>query len=101
VEAGDESGVDPDALFNQVLVDRARLQGHIREALRGQSQITLAGVIQRHPLQVGLAELVAYLTMAGNQSSASFDENHQDTIHWTDEGGVYRRAHIARVIFTR
>lgn len=101
VEAGDESGVDPDALFNQVLIDRARLQGHIRDALRGQSQVTLADVIQSHPLQVGLAELVTYLTMAGSQPTASFDENHQDTIQWTDEGGIYRRARIARVIFTR
>ncbi|MGO1461834.1 MAG: DUF3375 domain-containing protein [Marinobacter sp.] len=101
VEAGDESGVDPDALFNQVLVDRARLQVHIRDALRGQSQVTLADVIQRYPLQVGLAELVTYLTMAGNQPTASFDENHQDTIQWADENGSYRRARIARVIFTR
>ncbi|MFP3978966.1 DUF3375 domain-containing protein [Marinobacter sp. KMM 10035] len=101
VEAGDESGVDPDALFNQVLVDRTRLEAHIRDALRGQSQVTLAEVIRRHPLQVGLAELITYLTMAGNQSTASFDENHQDTIQWMDENGSYRRARIARVIFTR
>ncbi|MFN2360122.1 MAG: DUF3375 domain-containing protein [Marinobacter sp.] len=101
VEEGDESVVDPDALFNQVLVDQARLHGNIREALRGHSQVTLAQVIERHPLQVGLAELVTYLTMAGNQSGASFDESHQDTIHWTDEDGQHRRAHIARVIFTR
>lgn len=101
VEAGDESGVDPDALFNQVLVDRGRLQGNIREALQGQSQVTLADIIRRHPLQVGLAELVTYLTMAGSQSNASFDEDNQDTIHWTDEDGSHRRAHIARVIFTR
>ena len=101
VQAGDESSVDPDALFNQVLVDRARLQSNIREALQGQSQVTLAEVIRRHPLQVGLAELVTYLTLAGSQPDASFDESHQDTIHWTDENDGYRRAHVARVIFTR
>lgn len=101
VQAGDESSVDPDALFNQVLVDRARLQGNIREALQGQSQVTLAEVIRRHPLQVGLAELVTYLTLAGSQPDASFDENHRDTIHWTDKNDGYRRAHVARVIFTR
>jgi hypothetical protein len=101
VEAGDESGVDPEALFNQVLVDRARLQGHIREALRRQPQVTLADIIQRHPLQVGLAELITYLTMASDHSRANFDDNHQDSIQWTDEDGTYRLARIARVIFTR
>lgn len=101
VEAGDESGVDPEALFNQVLVDRARLQGHIRDALRRQPQVTLADIIQRHPLQVGLAELITYLTMASDHSRANFDDNHQDSIQWTDEDGTYRLARIARVIFTR
>ena len=93
--------MDPEALFNQVLVDRARLQGHIREALRRQPQVTLADIIQRHPLQVGLAELITYLTMASDHSRANFDDNHQDSIQWTDEDGTYRLARIARVIFTR
>ncbi|WP_311944724.1 DUF3375 domain-containing protein [Halomonas piscis] len=101
VDVGDESDVDPDALFNQLIVDRQRLEGHIRDTLRDRPQATLAEVIERHPLQVGLAELVTYLSIASEDAHASFDDSRRESIHWTDETGTGRLARIQRVIFTR
>jgi flagellar motility protein MotE (MotC chaperone)/transcription termination factor NusB len=101
VEVGDESDVDPEALFNQVVVERKRLEEHIRDTLRDRSQATLADVIERHPLQVGLAELVTYLSIASEHSHASFDDSQQDNIRWIDDTGTGRRARIQRIIFIR
>ena len=46
------------ALFDQVVVDKARLTRHIRHALQDRAQITLSELVTRQPLQQGLAELV-------------------------------------------
>src|SRR6185437_10064528 len=58
--AGDEA-IPDDALFDQVFVDREILAQRIERALRTRPQVTLAEVVTAHPLEHGLAELVAYL----------------------------------------
>lgn len=101
VATGDETDVDPQALFNQVVVDKARLQSAIARELRHSSQVTLADVIRNHPLQVGLAELVSYLSLAGDDPRASFDETQPQTIEWQDDDGTRRHARAPLVLFTR
>ena len=59
---------DAAALLRQVVVDRAELARHIRQALQERSQISLAELVTRHPLRQGLAELVVYLQLAGGRS---------------------------------
>ena len=100
IASGDESVVDPEALFNQVVVDKGRLQSAIARELRRHSQVTLADVIRAHPLQVGLAELVSYLSLAGEDRRASFDETRHQTIEWRDEEGIRRQARAPLVLFT-
>lgn len=90
--SGDEAAVDPEALFNQTLVDHTRLQANINRALQGRQRVTLTDIIRAHPLQVGLAELVAYLSLAGQDRRATFDDSAEDPIHWTDEHGRQRPA---------
>jgi hypothetical protein len=70
--AGD---VDADALFNQIVIDKPRLASRIRHLLQSRAQVTLAEVVQAHPLEHGLAELVAYLTLAAEDDKAVFDES--------------------------
>lgn len=101
VASGDETVVDPEALFNQVVVDRGRLQSAIARELRQHGQTSLADVIRTHPLQVGLAELVTYLSLAGEDARASFDEAQAQTVEWQDEGGVHRHARVPLVLFTQ
>ena len=101
VTSGDESEVDPQALFNQIVVDRTRLQAAISRELRQRSQVTLAQVIEAHPLQVGLAELVTYLALAGDDPRASFDESQRQTIEWRDDDGTLRQARAPLIVFTR
>jgi hypothetical protein len=50
--------IDAQALFDQVVVDKARLTRHIRHALQDSAQISLSELLETQPLQQGLAELV-------------------------------------------
>ena len=99
---GIEDDVDVGALFAHVAVYRTRLLRHIAQALQLRSQVSLAALTVLHPLQQGLAELVAYLQMAESDSHAEIDETRTDTIVWrsTDDGGS-RSAQVSRVIFSR
>lgn len=104
LQAGDED-IDPSALFDQVVVDKARLTRHIRHALQDRAQITLRELVATQPLQQGLAELVAYLQLGSDAFNAVVDEDTSEVIHWRaeDEGGeaVTRKARLPRVIFMR
>ena len=102
--AGDED-IDPSALFDQVVVDKARLTRHIRHALQDRAQITLRELVTSQPLQQGLAELVAYLQLSSDAFNAVVDEDTPEAIHWQAEDDrdetVSRTARLPRVIFMR
>ena len=106
IEAGD-ADLDASALYTQIVVDRARLAGHVRRCLQDQPQITLAELTASQPLAHGLAELVAYLQLSteGGSFRATVDETTSDTIEWqaSDASGttILKRATMPRVIFTR
>lgn len=104
LQAGDED-IDPSALFDQVVVDKARLTRHIRHALQDRAQITLSELVINQPLQQGLAELVAYLHLGSETFSAVVDENTPESIRWqtvaTDGQPITRSARLPRVIFMR
>lgn len=102
--AGDED-IDPAALFDQVVVDKARLTRHIRHALQDQAQVTLSELVNAQALQHGLAELVAYLQLGSEVFSTVVDEDTLEPIRWqavTADGlALTRSARMPRVIFMR
>jgi flagellar motility protein MotE (MotC chaperone) len=98
-EGGD--AVDADALFEQVYVDKTRLAARVRQALQSRDQIALTAVLETHPLEQGLAELVAYLSLAAADAKAVIDDERSATINWTDGDGVQRRATLPTVVFCR
>ncbi|MEY4506568.1 MAG: hypothetical protein RL297_1146 [Pseudomonadota bacterium] len=104
LQAGDED-IDPAKLFDQVVVDSARLARHIRHALQDRAQITLGELVANHPLQQGLAELVAYLQLGSASFTTAVDEDRPEPIHWhtlaTDGQSITRSARLPRVIFMR
>ncbi len=104
LQMGDDD-VDPAALYAQVVVDKAQLIRHIRQALQARSQITLRELIEIQPLQQGLAELVAYLQLSSESFKAAVDEDTIDFIAWdavaSDGAGVRKQARLPRVIFVR
>jgi flagellar motility protein MotE (MotC chaperone) len=95
----DEAELDAEALFGQVVVDRELLRQRIRHGLAERDQIRLRELLERWPLEQGLAELVAYLQLAADDRAAVIDDNETDTIRWDGRGA--RLARMPRVIFTR
>ena len=103
MQAGEEN-IDPSALFDQVVVDKARLTRHIRHALQNKAQITLSELVTNQPLQHGLAELIAYLQLGTDAFSTVVDEDTPEPIPWqvmTANGPIIRSARLPRVIFMR
>ena len=101
VLTGDEAQIVADALFDQINVDKAHLLANIRRLLAGRSQVTLGQVLFEHPLQHGLAEVVAYLSIAADDANAVFDESAPEYVSWPDGQGRERVASLPRVIFNR
>lgn len=109
LESGDaeaDAELTMKALYAQVVIDRAQLARHIRHALQDRSQVTLSELCEMQPLQHGLAELVAYLQLAGDTSfTTSVDETTTETIVWEragPDGREYaKHARLPRVIFVR
>ncbi len=108
LESGD-ADVDAAALFSQVVIDKAALSRHVRQALQQRSSISLSELCATRPLEQGLAELIAYLQLAGEEFKAVVDEETADTIIW-HEGGMddtngnrqrMKQARLPRVIFVR
>ncbi len=68
LESGDAE-LDAAVLYSQIVIDKAQLARHIRHALQDRSQVTLRELCEMQPLQHGLAEVVAYLQLAAEQST--------------------------------
>lgn len=104
VQVGDDD-LDVSALYNERMVDLARLAAHIDQALQTRSQITLCELIRLQPLRQGLAELVAYLHLASQTFTGVVDDSRNEPIVWTatsiDGHPVQKQARLARVIFVR
>jgi len=52
-------------------------------------------------LEKGLAELVAYLSLASEDDAAIIDDRQKQTLRWRDAEGLERQATLPLVIFTR
>ncbi|MDP2828876.1 MAG: DUF3375 domain-containing protein [Sulfuricellaceae bacterium] len=101
LESGD-ADLDVAVLYSQVVIDKAQLASHIRHALQDRAQITLRELCEMQPLQHGLAELVAYLQLAGDTFKKTVvDESTVEVIVWRREDGQERRARLPRVIYMR
>jgi len=110
--AGDDD-IDTERLFDQIVVDKARLRSSVQQALRRRAQITLRELLDAEPLRQGLAELVAYLELAHDDDGdealdgvrALVDDAVEEPIRWQGRSAtgerVVREARLPRVIFTR
>lgn len=101
LEAGDTTQLDLSALVEQVYVDRARLARTVTDVVAVRGQAGLTEVLDVHPLEQGLAELVAYLALDEPGILVDVNESERDRIPWWDERGTARVAVLPRVTFVR
>jgi hypothetical protein len=98
LEAGDVE-LPADALFQQFYVDKERLRARLRKALQTRRQVSLAELLEAEPLEQGLAELVAWLSLATGEGRGVIDEGAPQTVRWTESNGRVREATLPTVIF--
>jgi len=91
--------VSVDALFDRVHVDKDRLRARLRQTLQTRDQVSLEELLDVHPLEQGLAELVAWLSIATGDGCAAIDEARFQTVTWTDSSGRERFATLPSVVF--
>jgi hypothetical protein len=96
-----EGNVPTDVLYQQVYVDKTELAAHIRRALQTRPQISLGEIVEARPLERGLAEIVAYLSIAADDSHALIDDEQKQTLTWTDPTGCARQATVPLVVYCR
>ena len=101
VVAADDTDVDAGALFNQFHVDTQRLTANIDAVLADAEQATLADITDAHPLQQGLAEIVAYYQLATESDWASINPEATQQLSWHLPDGSIREATIDQIIFGR
>ncbi len=97
--SADQDEVDVTALLEIAAVDRDLLRERVAESLTGRPQVSLGEVVAEHPLEHGLAELVAYLTLGDDPQAAQVDESTREEITWSPEPGTTRSADVPRVLF--
>ncbi|HST83227.1 MAG TPA: DUF3375 domain-containing protein [Kineosporiaceae bacterium] len=97
----DREEVDTSLLFEQIYVDPVPLGLAVRQMLQERDQIGLDELIEHRPLELGLAELVTYLSLEDPDFDVVFDETQRRTVTWVDADGVQRRARVPVVTFTR
>ncbi|QWF70959.1 DUF3375 domain-containing protein [Methylomonas paludis] len=104
IENGEDS-LDASALYAQIYIDKAQLAKHVRQSLQNRTQISLKELIERAPLQQGLAELISYLQLGGESFNTLVVEDSREQIVWTlvdaDRQIHHKRVTMPRVIFLR
>jgi flagellar motility protein MotE (MotC chaperone) len=94
-----DADVDANLLFEQFYVDKERLRARLRQALQTRRQIGLVELLESHPLEQGLAELVAWLSLATGEGYGVIDEHRTQQVTWVDSTGRRRQATLPTVIF--
>ena len=100
IQAGDEEFA-ADALFEAVYVDPARLTAAVHHVLSSRPQVSLAETLREHPLEQGLAELVAYFALPDDGFTTVFDDHQQEEIAWIGDDGIQQVATVPVVTFAR
>ena len=97
----DDEVADASVLFEQSRVDSAALSRYVSDALAVRAQATLDGVLEEHPLEEGLAELVAYFALGDERFAVVFDETGTNKLRWRGPDEVAREATLPKVSFVR
>jgi hypothetical protein len=92
------------SLHTQFHIDKAALYRRIETLLNNRSQITLAEVLAHYPPEKGLAEVLAYCTLAADDPDHYIDAQQTETIELpltTMSGQETRALTIPRVLYQR
>jgi hypothetical protein len=96
----DGAAINAEVLFEQFMVDRAKLESRINTMLQTSEQLSLSELTRKYPVKKGVVELVNYFAIAAEKRTV-FDEEQKEAIILQDETGHEKHVEVPRVIFTR
>lgn len=89
-------------LFDQFEMNRKELEANISTLLEQQSSITFAELIQKYPIQNGLAEVITYFSIASKSEQHQIQTTQKQTIPWLhSETNFKKEIVLPQVIFNR
>ena len=99
VEAADEAA-ETAALFTVDHVDQQRLVGQVLAALRHRDQVSLGELVEQHPPEHGLAEVMAWFALNDDGIDLVFDDDSRQHLTWTADD-TERRADVPTLLYVR
>jgi hypothetical protein len=100
VEGADELA-ETAALFAVDHVDQQRLVSQVRAALRRRGQVSLGELIEEHPPEHGLAEVMAWFALSDDGIDLVFDDDTRQHVTWTADDDTERRADVPTLLYVR
>lgn len=89
-------------LYHQFYVDEAALAQHIAQVLEHQAEVTLAELVELHPVEKGLSEIVAYFVIATKSEQHRINDTTVQSITISSlEPDTQIRLTLPQVIFRR
>ena len=81
------------------VIDKERLVRNINNVLKDYSQVSLKQVIEKHPIQEGLSEVLTYINLADKNNKGLFNASNKEVILFDAEENKY--IEIPKIIFSR
>ena len=79
-------------LFNPNLIDRKKLAKNVKSLLADRPEVTLREVLENYPLEKGLSELVAYITLNDQTQKVRVNERVTEPLRFDEENNKYLEA---------
>ena len=79
-------------LFNPNLIDRKKLAKNVKNMLAERPEVTLREVLEVYPLEKGLSELVAYITLSDNTQKVRVNEKITEPLRFDEVNNKYLEA---------
>jgi hypothetical protein len=94
-------GLVVDGLYEQVYVNRERLKEFIDRSLQEHESVALGDVLDQHPLEQGLSEVLAYLVIAAERQNSEFPDEAALAVTLDQRRTESKFAHVPNVVFHR
>jgi hypothetical protein len=102
IEHGSSDLIDTTLLYHQFNIDSKTLKERIENLLKIDSQVSLKSVIEKYPVEKGLAEILIYIDLAFKDENAFVNEDISETIIvYNKVTGKQFKVGIPQVIFCR
>ena len=98
IGSDDLENADFKSLLNQFEINKETLLNRITTHLNHKRQVTLAEILDEHPIENGLAELLTYFSIASQSSKHLINDEKYELIQLKQ--GSEKKVRVPQIIFT-